>query len=178
MTTEQETQQTQTEETTTASPETLDAWLESLDEKSKGFIESHTAGLKSALDNERGNNKTLTKQLKELQDKAEKGSELETKIATILTEREATERRADFYEAASAKGITNLKLAWAAVSVDESLQMRDGSVDFTKLQEAHPELFRSKTASTSAGSGAGTQQQQVKSVNEQMNDLIRNAGRR
>jgi hypothetical protein len=177
MTTEQEPQTTQEPATTTEPELTTEKWLESLDEKSKGFLESHTAGLKSALDNERANGKTLAKQLKDAAASAEKGSELETKLAAILESQTASERKAEFYEMASAKGVTNLKLAWSAAKDDESFQLRDGSIDFTKLQESYPELFRSKTAPTSAGSGAGTQHQPAKSTNQAMNEIIRETAR-
>lgn len=174
---------TTTEPTTETTPDTqaditADKWLESLDEKSKAFYEENTAGLKSALENERTNAKGLTKQLKELQAKAEKGSELETKLAEVIKSQEATDRRAEFYEVAHSKGVTNLKLAWTAAANDESVQLRDGSVDFTKLQETYPELFAKKTAPTSAGSGAGTEPVQAKSPNQAANDFIRQAAGR
>jgi hypothetical protein len=169
-------------ETTTTEPTTEpqddltpEKWLESLDEKSKAFYEENTKGMKSALESERAEKKQLTKTLKELQAQAEKGSDAEKKLAAVIESQEATDKRAEFYEVAHSKGVTNLKLAWTAASGDESVQLRDGSVDFTKLQETYPELFRSKTASTSAVSGAGTEQHPAKSTNQAANDWIRQA---
>lgn len=150
---------------------TAEKWLEGLDEKSKGFLDSHTSGLKSALEKEREMRKQYQDQFKDLLPKAEKGSELEKQLQAAIEKQAETDKRSEFYDQAHARGVTNLKLAWLAATSDESLQLRDGSVDFTKLQATHPELFKAKTASTSAGSGAGTEP----TPNQTVSDSIRAA---
>ena len=98
--------------------------------------------------------------------KAEKGSEAEaqlTKLADTLAEQERksaeglaeAERRAVFYEAAHAAGITNLKLAYTVALQDEMFDKR-GAVNFEALKAQYPELFGGKPSTPSGHAGAGT----------------------
>jgi len=56
-------------------------YIEKADEPVKELSSTHIAGLKNALNAERESRRKLSEQLKKLMTKAEKGSELEQKLA-------------------------------------------------------------------------------------------------
>lgn len=159
-----------------AAPPTWETWLAEQTDDVKALAEGHITGLKSALDKERGDRKKFEKELRELAGKVEKGSEAEKELTRLAEAQAADERRADFYEAAHAQGVSNLKLAWIVAQQDELFD-RKGNPDFATLKEKYPELFRAPTTPTPAGrAGAGTQNP---TTPPSMNDLIRGAvGRR
>lgn len=151
-------------------PATYEDWVKEQPEPVKALVETHISGLQSALASERTERKKLSNQLRELTEKAEKGSELETRLNELSNELETSDRRADFYEAASVAGITgpNIKLAWLAVQTDglmeEFLNGRSKKVDYTGLFERmktdYQSLFTTRPAPPprgNAGNGAGTQ---------------------
>ena len=129
--------------------ETFEDLLNTFDEPAKALYESHTAGLKSALDTERKERKALAEQLKELSGKAEKGSEMEAKLAETAQKLEQTERRAKFAEESSAEGCVNPKAGWTLASAEE-LFTEAGDIDWRKLKGIAPELFKVAPA-TNAG---------------------------
>lgn len=150
-----------------------DEWLAAQDEGVRGLAAAHTSGLKNALESERSQRKELARQLKEASGKLEAGSEARTALEKMQTDLEIQQRRADFYEAASAGGVRNLKLAWL-VAQAEDLFDRQGRPDLTRLKEAAPELFGvAKAPAGNAGAGGGTQPQ-----TQSMNDFIRAAAGR
>lgn len=152
-----------------AEPVTFDAWLGSQEPTIKGLIDGHVTGLKSALDNERSERKSLTKQISELKGKAEKGSELEKQLESLNAQLEATSAKQAFYESAPAD-VDNLKLAWMAAQ-DGHTDKR-GNVDWNSLRTAYPQLFRAKTVvNAHAGNGRG----QDGNTQKNMNDFIRSA---
>jgi hypothetical protein len=138
-------------------PLNFDAWLGSQDETVRGLIDSHTKGLKGALESERTQRKDFEKQLRDAAGKLEKGSEAEKQVTALADQVKSANGRADFYEAASAAGCTNLKLAWLAVQQDADLTDSKGNVRMDALKTAFPELFKSAAPRVpgNAGSGAG-----------------------
>lgn len=155
-------------------PLTFDKWYGALDDATKDLFDDHVDGLKSALTSERNERKKLAAQIKELGNKAEKGSELEQQLTKLTGDMGKLDQKAQFYEDAHSADVANLKLAWVAAQ-EFDLLGKDGKVDFNKLREAAPELFRKKvTPPANAGNGnnqAGTTQ-------PTMNSFIRRAAGR
>lgn len=151
---------------------TSSKWLESLDEKSKGFYNETTQGLKKALDSERSERKEIEKKLHDLAAKAEKGSEMESKLSEMAAQFETEGRKSRFYEQAASKGVSNLRLAWVAANDGEMLT-RSGDVDFESLKKHHPELFKSTTVTQGAGRGGD---KSTDTPVSRMNEFIRSAG--
>lgn len=157
-------------------PETWQAWLEAQPEDQRTRIttlhESHTQGLRSALDNERAQRREFEKQLRDLQPKVEKGSALETQINTITAKLDSANRRAEFVEEAVKPeiGIVDLKLAWLTVNAEPDTYLdKRGRVDFALLKQNHPALFKSAAPPrANAGNGAGQD-----GGTSNMNDFIR-----
>lgn len=165
------------ETTEEVAPLVWDEWFGEQGEPVQELINTHTAGLKSALDSERGERKNLQKQLKSLSQQAEEGSDLRASLDKLTADTETANARADFFEAASdpALGLRDAKLAWSILSANPDEFTRRGKPDFAALKEAHPILFekpRSTSAPTNAGSGTRNPAPN-KTANEQMNDFIR-----
>lgn len=151
-------------------PANFDKWLEGQEEGTRSLVSGHIAGLKSALESERSERKQLAKQLRDLSAKAEEGSELRGQLDTLTRDFEAVNRRAAFYEAAPAD-LTNVRLAYLAAQ-DAGAIAQDGKVDWAKLREQAPELFRRQPAPQgNAGSGA----KQTGTHDRSMNTFIRTA---
>jgi hypothetical protein len=157
-------------------PPSFDSWLGSQDETVKGLISSHTAGLKSALESERGTRKEQEKQLRELAAKAEKGSEAETQLTALADKLAANDKRVTAYETLSAAGCSNLKLAWLAAT-EAGLVDGQGNISIEKLRTQFPELFRSTVGAPPKGN-AGTGAGQTGASGKSMNDFIRAAAGR
>jgi len=137
--------------------ETFDDFLNEQDESVKALYDSAVAGLKSALEKEREERKTLSDEIKKLHGKAEKGSEAEKALADTmqkLEEAEAryteTQKQIRFVEQAGKPeiGCVNSKVAWA-VAQSEGLFDDEGEPKWDELQKTAPELF--KKTSTDAG---------------------------
>jgi len=151
----------------------FDNWLDEQPDPVKNMLDGHTKGLKSALDSERDARKDLEKQVRDLADKSEKGSEAETKLTQLADQISEADQKADFYEAAHAAGVTNLKLAYLVATQDELFD-RKGAVNFSSMKDSYPELFGgTKLPDGDAGSGRNGQPDA-----KNMNDFIRkSAGR-
>jgi len=149
--------------------ETFEAWLEKQDDTVKGLYSTHTAGLKSALDNERAANKTAQVQLRELAKKAEKGSELETALNQQIEKLTALGKQATFQDKAHTAGVRNLKLAYIAAE-QAGLVSDKGDCDFSELRKQYPELF---VAQATANAGAGTGNPATKAPT--MDEIIKGA---
>lgn len=155
-------------------PLEYDAWLSSQPDEVKTLLDGHTKGLKSALDSEREARKNLEKQARDLAGKAEKGSEAEKQLTELANTIAESDRRGDFYEAAHAAGVSNLKLAYTVAVQDEMFDKR-GNVDFEALKKVYPELFGGRKAPDgNAGNGTGNN----KPAGKSMNDFIRTAAGR
>ena len=149
---------------------TFEKWSESLTDEQKALMETHTKGLKGALDSERTNAANLAKQIKELSAKAEKGSELEKSLAELNSKLEDQNSYVEFLEEAGKAGVSNVKLAWIAVKQDGLIDSK-GWVNFDSLKKDYPELFGEKQKSSGdAGAGAGGSGGKL-----DMNTIIRHA---
>jgi hypothetical protein len=146
--------------------ENFEAFLAKQPEGVRKLYETHTTGLKSALQGERDNNKKLEKDLRDAASKAEKGSENEKKLIAMADEISKANLKATFYEGAVEAGISNIKLAFVAAKEDD-LFKKDGSVDWDALKKSYPELFGS-SASNDAGAGSRSQ-----NTSPSMDDIIR-----
>lgn len=137
---------------------TFDTWIAGQDASVKTLLEGHAKGLKSALDSERESRKSLEKQLKDLAGKAEKGSELEKQLGELLSQQQGAQTRAEFYEAAHAAGVSNLKLAYVVAS-QEGLIDQKGRVNFDEMKKQFPELFGASPKPAPGNAGTGTNNQ-------------------
>ena len=149
---------------------TFDTWLGSQPEDVRGLIDSHVSGLKNALGDERNQRKDLARKLKETSASMEAGSAARASLETMTANLDEASQRADFYAAAAAAGVRNLKLAYQAAKVDNLLD------DLGGLKTVYPELFGAvRPPAGNAGAGAGQDGAPAKS----MNNFIRTAaGRR
>lgn len=111
-------------------------------------IEESSKGLKNALEAERASRKQLEKDLADARKGLDANSEAAKQLDKITADLKLRDTQATFYEAASAAGCRNLKLAWAAASLDRDKYFkRDDSPDMEAIKADHPELF----AATSSG---------------------------
>jgi len=174
-TTDTETEDQPSQDTGDETSQDFETWLEDQDDEVQELYESHTSGLKSALDSERETRRALEKQLREAAEAADEGSEAREKLEEVAAAAETANAQADFYEDAHAAGVSDLRLAWIVVQQDETLQDRYGKPDFAKLKEQHPALFTDgqKPPPGNAGAGAATE-----TPAEDMNTRIRKAARR
>lgn len=154
----------------------FEEWFKSQDSATQKLIDDQVANLKNALKSERTEKGDLSKQLKDLAKKAEEGSALKAELDRLASTQEKTSRRADFLEAAVAAGVTDLKLAWKAVSADgDEFLDRKGQINFEALKAAHPGLFeKPRVPDVNAGRGLGGGNPN-KSSTAAMNDFIRKA---
>lgn len=152
-----------TPEATGGTPETMgfESWIATQDAAVKAMLDARDAPLRNALQQERDNAKALHKEIKALSQKAEAGSEIAKTVTELSGKLETEQKRADFYEAATAAGCRNLRLAWLVASAD--------GLALTEIQKNYPELFASKPA-THAGNGANSGPSGEK---QDMNTLIR-----
>lgn len=145
------------EETKGGTPDTpngtFEEWFESQTDEVKSLINAHESGLKSALTAERDNTKSLSKQLRELQGVADKGSELEKQLTSLQAKLTESERHSAFIDGAQGAGCTNPKACYKLAKADADLWKRDGSPDWDAIKETAPEFFQRKQPSGSAGSG-------------------------
>ena len=134
---------------------TFEAWLEGQSDEVKTRFEEQTQRLSSALKSERENTRSLSRQLKELQGAAEKGSDLEKQIQSLQEKLTESERHASFIDGAAGAGCTNAKAAYKLAKADADLWRRDGSPDWEAIKETAPEFFQ-KPKGTSGNPGSGT----------------------
>lgn len=150
-----------------------DDYYKSLPLPVRELLDGHIHGLKSALDSERSNRKSAAAKLKEMEALAASVPGLQEQLQAMATSIKTQETQASFYEAATAAGIKNLRLAWAAAQqFDEVIQ--DGEIDIEALKKAAPELFRPSAPPAPAGQGSRSTPPAVKD----MNALIRQAAGR
>lgn len=143
------------------------AWLGEQPEHVRSGLESHTAGLKSALDGEREQRKEFSRQLREATAKAEKGSEIEKALNETSSRLEVAEQRAAFFEDAGKAEIacTNPRAAFL-IAQAEGLFRKSGEPDWAAIKASAPELFGRKTPPGNAGSGNGSPPPRSGGMNE------------
>ncbi len=146
-----------------AAPADFETWLKEQPEEIRKLYDSHTAGLRSALQSERSQRNDLARQLREAASKAEQGSEAQKNLAETAAKLEEAESRASFFEEATKPeiGCTNPRLAYLAARESQAVDGK-GRINWEALKNAYPELFKPKGASTTApagnaGAGTGTQ---------------------
>lgn len=150
----------------------FDEWLAKQEEPVRKAYEQHVTGLKNTVQATRDERDALSRQIRDLLPKAEKGSELERSLIDVAAKLDAAEKRAVFAEEASKPeiGCSNPKAAYL-LAVADSLFDRKGSPDWTAIRAAAPELFTKTAARSNAGNGTSERQ----STNLSMNDYIRQA---
>lgn len=154
-------------------PVTFEGWLAAQDETARGLIDGHVAGLKNALQSERGQRSELQKALKEATKELEQGTTARTKLEEVAGKMEAYEQQIAAYDTLQAAGVTNLKLAWIAAREAGAVDGR-GNVNVETLKASFPELFKTKPAAPgNAGVGGSSQTGQ-----RSMNTFIRKAAGR
>jgi len=159
---------------TTTPPASWDEYVTTLPAEVKALYETHTTGLRTALQSERQQRGELAKQIKDLAAKAEKGSENERQLQTMSAQLEAANQRADFMAEATKPeiGCSNAHLAYIAAREAGAIDQK-GRVNWEALKTAYPELFKPKVPAGAAG--AGTQNPPQATT---MNDFIRRAAGR
>jgi hypothetical protein len=136
---------------------TFDSWSGTWDDKQKAVFEAHVAGLKNGLASERTEKKALADQVRALQGKAEKGSELETQLNSLQASLEEANTRAEFAEEAIKEKVADPKLAYLAAKEGGFLDAK-GRINWAGLRDAHPALFNSAPGRSDrgdTGTGAG-----------------------
>ena len=156
--------------------QTFEEWLAKQPKESQDRFSAREKSWKATQATERADRETLRTELMALRAKAEKGSDLEKQLGSSLAKIEETDRKADFYEAAHAAGVANLKLAYV-VAVQDDLFDKKGNVSFETLKGKYPELFAGKAPAPKGNAGAGTGGEGRPAVG--LNEIIRRAsGRR
>jgi hypothetical protein len=152
---------------------TFEAWIEKQADDVKALYTAHIEGLRNTVKATRDERDAMRAQLKDLQAKAEKGSELEQTLAKMTAQLEASDKRANFVEEAVKPeiGCRNPKAAYALALAD-NLFDRQGRPDWTAIKAAAPELFGTQRAPGQAGNGTGGDPPPV-----DMNAWIRSARR-
>ena len=163
----------------TTPPATFDELYETQDEHTRGLIDGHVKGLKSALDGERASKKELERALREAAAKAEKGSEAQQALTAAADQARASKVRSEFYLQAHQAGVADLALAYLAATEDK-LVREDGTADFAELKKRHPALFggvaAAAAAAGAANAGAGSRTPSRGQTTD-MNELLRRAAR-
>lgn len=156
-------------------PQTYEAWLATQPAAVKKLIDDNTAGLKSALTAERTGRKDAERQVRDLAAKAEKGSEAQAELEKVADQMAEADRKADFYEAAHAAGVTNIRLAYT-VATQDGMFDKCGDANFEAMKQEYPELFGGTPKPPVANAGAGTRKPPT--GGKSMNDYIRKASGR
>lgn len=144
-----------------AAPETWEAWLAAQPEDARkvvaGLYDTHTQGLRSALESERAARRDLAKKLQEATPQLEAGSKARTELEQVSAQLTEAQRRADFFDDAAKPevGCSNPRLAYLAAKESGAWDHR-GNVNWTQLKESYPELFQPKRAATPPSANAGS----------------------
>jgi hypothetical protein len=145
----------------------FDAWIASQTDPIQGLVTEHTQGLRSALETERQQRKDLAKQIKDLTGKLDANSDAAKQLGELSSNLDAAQKRADFYEAATAAGCVRLKPAFLVAQAD--------NLNIAQVKEQYPELFAvARTPQTHAGGGTATSPP----PSQDMNQAIRRAAGR
>lgn len=146
---------------------TYETWYAALDEAPKALVDTHIAGLKSALGAQTQQRKALAKQLQAASAKLEKGSDARKALEAMTTQLALVEQRAEFYEEAGKPeiGCSDVKLAYLA-AMDGKFIDDKGNVDWDRLKKEHPNLFGKPVwPKGDAGTGGGQQGTKKPSMN-------------
>jgi len=172
---------TQTQKPTGETPTalTFDDVAKSLNDDQRRALDAHfetnTKGLKAALDKERDAAKTLEKQLKLIQDKAGKDTELAAELEKVRAELTATTREKQFIVEAPAKGVSNITAAYKLAVADGLIDAK-GNIDWDTLQKSYPELFAKPQPPTPPNINGGDKGKQTDK--QQLDEATKLAARR
>ena len=145
---------------------TFEKWLETQDEGVKTLIAERFQALENTVAAVREERNGYSKELKAVGLKLEKGSEAETLIADLNNRLSVSEQKSNFLSRAITEGCTRPSAAYS-IAKSENL-ITDGEVDWKKVRETVPELFKVKDTQTNAGSGT-----QKPSSGVSANDILR-----
>jgi hypothetical protein len=153
----------------------FDEWIGSQPAEIKAAYETHTTGLRNAVQATRAERDALGDQVKDLLKTAAKGSEMEKSLQEFQGKLAAAERRAAFLESATQPGVDcrNPKAA-LAIALSSDLFNRQGQPDWAAIKAEAPELFGKVIAPGNAGVGTGT----TPPATGSMNAFIRKAAGR
>lgn len=152
----------------------FETWLAAQDEPIRERYTRHTSGLRAALESERAARKDLERQIRQLARQQDEGSAARAELERLSATLGEQSGRAEFYEAAHAAGVTDLRLAYLAAR-DAGLMDERGRADLAQLKARHPHLFPSpRVPSGHAGSGTAAEP----GPRNDMNALIRRASGR
>jgi hypothetical protein len=150
-------------------------WHDQQPDNIKVLLESHVAGLKSALGTEREGRAAAEKSLRDLAKKLDKDSDARKSVESMADELSLANNKSDFFEAAHDAGVTNLSLAFFIAEKQELFDKR-GRVNFEGMKKDFPELFGKGKPAPKGGAGDGTDAQPQ--TKQDMNTFIRTqAGR-
>ena len=152
-------------------PVTFDSWYATQPAEVRGMVDGHISGLKTALVSERNERSKFEKDLRDAAKKLEQGRELQSQLTGMADKLSEASTRADFYEAAHASGVSNLKLAYLVATQDDLIN-KQGRVDFDAMRKTYPELFNPAQKALVGNAGAGTN---PPAKPFDMNDFIRRA---
>lgn len=151
-------------------PIVFDDWLKTQPAEVQSLLDTHTKGLKTALNSERERADGVEKQLRDAAKKLKEGSDERKGLEDMADQAATASKQATFYEEAHAAGVTNLKLAFLAAQQGDLFDKK-GKVDFDDMKKQFPELFvpGAKPVAGKAGEGTGSKVR----VGGGMNDFIR-----
>lgn len=150
------------------------AWLDEQAEPIKNMLIEKQKRVSADLAAERDTRHKLEKQVRDLAARSEKDGETQKQLNQLADQMAVADRKADFYEAAHAAGVTNLKLAWI-VAEQEDLFDKRGQINFEVMKKSYPELFGASRTVPPGNAGAGTNRQPSA---PSMNEFIRAAAGR
>lgn len=158
-----------------------DTWLGDQPREVQTLIDTHTKGLRTALQSERQQRSDLAKQLREATKGLEKGSEIQKSMEAVTAKLEQAELRARFFEDAAKPDVncTNPRMAMLAAQELSAIDGH-GKIDWSAIKTAFPEIFRqaSKVPQGNAGAGTGSPPPTGMDPGKAMNALIRKAAGR
>ena len=159
-------------------PQDFETWLSSQPESTKGLITSRFSKLESALQSERSDRKAQDKELKRIMKSMDENNPLKPQLEEWSQKAAESNQRADFFEDAHKRGVSNLRLAYHAAKSEGCIDGR-GNVDWDELKEKVPEVFQaSKPTPPRTNAGAGTGVGAATNAPGGMNYLLRKAAGR
>lgn len=152
---------------------TYDQWFAGLDAAHQELVNAHVRGLKTTAESERTMRKDFEKKAKDLAAAAEKGSEMEKQVGSLLAQLSEANQRAEFLAGAPAAGCADPQLAFLAAREGGHFD-QNGKPNWEAIKLAHPNLFATQQAAPRGGGDAGSGNQTPPKAND-MNSFIRAA---
>ncbi len=150
-----------------------DQWFAGLDAAHQELVNAHVRGLKTTAESERTMRKDFEKKAKDLAAAAEKGSEMEKQVGSLLAQLSEANQRAEFLAGAQAAGCSNSHLAFLAAREGGHFD-QNGKPNWEAIKGAFPELFATQQPAPGGSGDAGSGTQQTPAAGD-MNSMIRKA---